>query len=63
MAKIALTMICKDESKELDRLRRCLKTAEYQVDGIFLVFNNTKTNKVSKKARELADFFDVTYTS
>lgn len=56
-------MICKDESKELDRLRRCLKTAEYQVDGIFLVFNNTKTNKVSKKARELADFFDVTYTS
>jgi len=63
MAKIALTMICKDESKELDRLRRCLKTAEYQVDGIFLVFNSTKTDKVSKKARELADFFDVTYTS
>jgi tetratricopeptide (TPR) repeat protein len=61
MAKIALTMICKDESSELNRLRRCLKTAEYQVDGIFLVFNSNDRPTMSKKARELADFFDITY--
>lgn len=61
MSKIALTVICKDDSAEIDRLKECIKSADQEVDGVFIVFNSDVKKGVSKKAKELAMYFSAEY--